>query len=415
MINFSLGKEIYGANPWFVDQQTLPSLLGILNVLQSGTTLEAPDIKYNSCEIISQETTKLIRRPYQLDNKDTFSGVGLININGPITVSGGASSFGMKQQAAMMLVMSKDERIKGFIILADSGGGSTAAIEIMTDAINEVKQTKKVIGLVDKGGVAASACFAILSACDEIFAESKMSIIGGAGTIIQFSGRKANSTDKDGVKHIRLLATKSTEKNKAFEEALNNDNFELLFSELLDPINERLLEIIENNRPQLKGSNFDNGHIVFAKDGIGTFIDGIKTFSEVFAIAAKGSINSFNLNPNKMTISEFKSEHPETYASIFKAGVTAERDRAGAWMAHSETDLPAVKVGIESGKEISATKREEFIVKAASLSHIKNLNTESAKKLKEVEEEEEEVEEVDAFYKKVDSTLNPNKAKKDVK
>lgn len=410
MINFQLGKEIYGANPWFVDQQTLPGLLGIVEAMQNGTVLETPEVKYNSCQIIPTSGPRVVRGYQDLKSDEEFTGVGIININGPITVGGGASSFGMKDQAKIIKSMAVDNRVKGFIILADSGGGSTSAVEIMTEAILEVKKTKQVIGLVDKGGVAASACYGILSACTSIYAESEMSIIGSAGTMIQFSGRAANSEDPDGVKHIRVYATKSTKKNAAFEEALNNDNYKLLHDELLDPLNERFLQMISDNRPQLKNTTFDDGHTVFAKDTVGSFIDGIKTFSEVLEIASENTENNFNLNPEKMTITELKSAHPETYNSIFDAGVGAERDRAGAWLAHSETDLPAVKAGIESGEGISATKREQFLVKGASLSHVKNLAADSTEDVQEeTVEEAEESTESDDFYAKIDATLKKDK------
>ena len=410
-MNFELAKEIYGSTPWFIDQQTLPSLFGIVDSLQNGVILEAPEIKYNSCQVVSQSDSKLITRQYQLNNSEDFSAIGLINLNGPITVGGGASSCGMREQADVMLTMSKDSRVKSFIILADSGGGSTAAVEIMVNAIKTVRETKDVIGLVREGGVAASACYGILSACSKIYAESEMSIVGSAGTMIQFSGREANSEDENGVKHIRLYATKSTEKNKAFEEAINNDNYELIYSKLLNPINERFLTTIQENRPILKNTNFDNGHTLFAKDAVGTFIDGIKTFSEVFSIATEETENNTNLKTEKMTIQELQSNHPEVYTSIFNAGIDSERDRAGAWMAHSETDLPAVKKGIESGEAISATSREGFLVKAASLSHLKNLEEESTEEVIETEESEEEVveTEADTFYKEVNKKLNSQK------
>ena len=410
-MNYALAREIYGAAPWLADQHTLPALFGILDSMRSGVVLEAPSAKYNACEVVSLQGTKIIREPWQLDNKEEFEAVGLINLNGPITLAGGSSSFGIRQQAKRMQMMAADERIKSFIILADSGGGSSAAVEIMSDTILEVRKTKRVVGLIDEGGVAASACYGILSACDEIFAQSEMSIVGSVGTMVSFSGRPANTTDENGIRHVRIFATKSTLKNKAFEEAINNDNYELLTNNLLDPINERFLSLVVANRPMLEGTDFDNAHTVFAKDAVGTFIDGIKTFSEVLQSAAEGNKDKFNLKSETMTLEQMKSEHPDVYAGIFNAGVDAERDRAGAWMAHNETDPEAVKEGIESGESISATKREEFLVKGASLAHVKNLSDDSAKGLKEKEaKEDDEPSEVDAFYEDVKAKMNPVKS-----
>ncbi len=397
MINYGLAKEIYGVTPWCVDQTTLPVLMGLLNSFQSGVRLELPEIKYNTPQVLDlSNSTKIIDRPYgtsenpgQLDNQDSFEGIGIININGPITVSGGASSYGMDYVSSTMLRMAKDERIISFVVRGDSGGGASAAVEIMTDTITEVKETKPVYGHVKKGGTAASAMYGILSACTAIYAASEMSVVGSVGTMIQFEGNEANTEDKNGIKRIRLYAPSSTHKNKWYEEALNNDNYELITDEILKPVNQRFLQLVLTNRPQLEGSSFDNGHTVFAKDGIGTFIDGIKSFSEVLELAEankhknppKNLKQSNNIQGKKMTKDELKQNHPNTYNSIFNAGIQAEKDRVGAWMAHAETNMDTVKKGIKSGESISATEREELFVEAANKKRLQDLEADSAEDL----------------------------------
>lgn len=421
-MNFELSKEIFGANPWFVDQNTLPALMTILENAKNGNNLELPETKYNTPYLLSVDSqNKLITRPYQLSSDEDFTGIGVININGPITVGGGASTMGMRQVSSLMLQLNRDSRIKNFIVLGDSGGGSSAAVEIMVDAINEVKETKKVFGLVRKGGIAASAMYGIISATNEIYAESGMSIVGSAGTMMQFEGRPANS-EKDGIKYIRLYAPESTKKNEGFEEAINNDNYKILQDDLLKPINDGFLEMISINRPALVGTDFRNGNTKFAKDSIGTFIDGIKSFKEVvgLAVAAAPKVNNTATKTNNnfktenvMTVQDLKQQHPETYNAIFNSGVTEgvsnEKDRAGAWMAHSDADPEAVKAGVDSGLEISATQTQELLVKANSIAYIESLKTDSKKEVKVSEATAKEVadnaEEL-AFEAKLDEALN---------
>lgn len=383
MIDFSLAREIYGMSPWFVDQETLPSLLAILN---NNIQLDTPEVKLNTPGIFVLNETKVIDRPYgnswnpgQLDNNEKFTGVGIINLNGPITVSGGASSMGMEQLSLLMQTMASDKRIISFIILGNSGGGSSAAVEIMTDTISEIDKTKPVYGHVKKGGVSASACYGIMSACREIYAESPMSMVGSAGTMVQFEGYAANA-EIDGKKHKRIYATKSISKNKDFEEALNNDNHKLIINNLLDPVNERFLQLIESNRPILKGTDFDTGKTVFAKDAVGSFIDGIKSFAEVVKIAsstAKNPTSGHNKSINtNMNAEQLKQDHPETYNSIFKAGATSEKNRVSAWMAYAESDLNTVKEGV-LGAETVDSKREELLIKSYASNHVKNLEVDS--------------------------------------
>ena len=386
-MNYRLAKEIYGT-PWCVDSHSFLSLSSILKNIQNGVALDIPEVKLNSFEFLNTKSElRLISREWQLDTKNDFEGIGVINLNGPITKGGGMSSSGMIELSSTMRTLSNDVRIKGFIVLTDSGGGSSSAVKIMSDTINEVKQTKPVYALIDKGGMAGSAAYGIISASTKIFSEDAMNIVGSVGTMISFDGYKSNSESPDGVKHITVYASKSTMKNKAFEEALNNDNYDLLVSELLDPINENFINLVSTNRPQLVGTNFDNGHTVFSKDAIGTFIDGIASFDEVvdMVLSDSKSLENSNININsnskKMTKESLKNEHPTIFSEIYQEGVQAEQSRVSAWMVHANTDMEAVNAGIASGKEISSTDTQMFLVKQVQKGNLEALKNDSQKEV----------------------------------
>ena len=384
-MNFPLAKEIYGT-PWCVDSVSVLHLSSILKNIQNGLILEAPDKKLNSVSLYQVKgETRLLNDTYDLNNKDSFEGIGIINLNGPITKNGGMSSNGTVEMSNMMLQMAKDNRVKGFLINTDSGGGSSAAVQVMVDAINQVKATKPVFALIDKGGMAGSAAYGIISACTAIYSQDGMNIVGSVGTMIQFSGKPHGNVDQDGEKTVVLYATKSTAKNKAFEEAINNDNYEMLVNELLDPINENFINTVGLNRPQLQGTKFDDGHTVFSKDAVGTFIDGIASFDEVVNMIlspSSGVVNekkpNINSNSNKMIKQEFKQEHPNVYAEILNEGMAKEKDRVESWMAYSQADPEAVKAGIESGAEITNGQAHKFQAKLASMSMLNDLKADSA-------------------------------------
>ena len=76
------------------------------------------------------------------------------------------SSLGMKQLSDFMLKINNDARVKAFIIYANSGGGASGAVQVMSDTINKIKVTKPVYGCIQKGGMAASACFGIFDTVD---------------------------------------------------------------------------------------------------------------------------------------------------------------------------------------------------------------------------------------------------------
>ena len=415
-MNFKLAFEAYKMNPWCIDAHSLP---GLLAILANANTLELPEIKYNTPMLFLENgDTRIVKNRLDLDNEEIFSAIGVIKINGPITVNGGASSLGMKELSKMMLQMNEDSRVKSFIVLADSGGGSSSAVKIMSDTINEVKQEKEVIGLIEKGGMAASAMYGILTACTKIYSEDQMAVVGSAGTMIQFAGRKANVEGDDKVKYVRLYASKSEKKNEGFEEALNNENYEVIIDNLLNPVNEQFLNLIETNRPILKGTDYDDGHAEFAQDSIGKFVDGIKSLEEVVQELEQGFVpdiynSNNNLNNSEMNRDELKSKHPKLFQEVYNEGVAAEKDRAGAWMAHIKTDSKAVVTGIESGKPISQTDTQKFIVKQMSNAQLQNLEDDSAgatqtNEAKNPKKKDEPSSEVDAFYASIDRKLNIN-------
>lgn len=383
-MNFALKREIYGANAWCIDALSYGSLSQILKDNRNGVVLELPETKYNSPQIYNA-FTRTIQYGWQLNNSDEFEAVGVINLNGAITLSGGESTVGMEQLAQNMLFMSKDKRIKAFVVYANSGGGSSNAVQVMKDTINQIKLTKPVYGLVKKGGMAASACYGILSSCQKIYSESEMNIVGSLGTMIEFSGYAANTTLESGEKVVRLYATKSVNKNKAIEEALNNDNYELLINEMLDPINENFLNSVIQDRPQLSSTTWDDGAHHFSKNVIGTFIDGIASFDEVVSMLETESkivvnnVNKVKFNSNsKMTRDDLKSQFPSVHAEIVTEGITQERERVASWLTYQSADPEMVANGIESGEAITPSQREKLMVKMNSLTMLEAMKGDNA-------------------------------------
>jgi ClpP class serine protease len=411
-MNFPLAKEIYG-QPWSVDAVSLMHLSSILKNIQNGVSLDTPEQKLNSISVLQiKGETRLVNDNYDLRNSDSFEGIGVVNLNGPITKNGGASTNGTKQISNMMLQLSQDSRIKGFIIKTDSGGGATGAVQLMIDAINKVKETKPVYALVEKGGMAGSAAYGIISASTGIYSEDEMNIVGSVGTMIQFSGKPHGNVDQDGEKTIVLYATKSTAKNKAFEEALNNDNYDMLVNELLDPINENFISNVLSNRPQLSGTSYDNGHTVFSKDAIGTFIDGIASFDEVVNMILSDTNTGVNTNKNnksnfnKMNKEEIKQQHPTVYAEILQEGVLQEKERVASWEIFRGVDSKAVAEGIQSGLAIKQSETSAFLLKATQMSKVDDLKSDNAIGFTTNETSTEVGSEVSAKEKELDKAFN---------
>lgn len=430
MFDVKLAREIYGGVPWFVDRASFSTLINILKDSRNGVSFNAVgDEKANSVEFFNVEKSSetYIVNPYS-NLKNIPEGadlISVINLNGPITKNGGQSSYGTKQISNQMNRLSNDERVKGHILLTDSGGGSSAAIIYMADSIkNSQALGKPVVQFIEKGGLSASAAYFIGSYSDYIISEDPNNEVGSLGTMIQFAAFPKQSTDPEGVVHVRAYATASVNKNGDFEQAIEG-NLEPIINNMLDPINEQFLESVQSNRDgKLKAEQLD-GSIYFAKDVVGTLVDEIggiqSAINKVFELAESKQIKNFtaqsgltntsnllNKKSKLMDLSQLKSEHPAVYQAAFNEGVSQEKDRAGAWLAHSEADLAEVKSGIASGENISATKTQEFLIKGMSQKKIADIQVDSAVTVDTPEAattDTEEEDEVTAFYANVKSKL----------
>lgn len=377
--DYKLANEMYGT-PWSVDLISFNTLSSILKDIRSGVVMDLPERKLNSIDFLEiKNETRIVKDSWNLKSSDSFDGIGIINLNGPITKNGGQSTQGTKQMSSQMMDLHRDSRVKGFIILGDSGGGSTGAISLMRDAIKTVSETKPVYTLIEKGATLGSAAYAIAASGNGIFAENGMSIVGSAGTMIQLKAKPHGNVDSDGEKTITLYASKSIAKNKAFNEAINNDNYELIINELLDPINENFLSEMVSDRPMLKGTKFDDGHTVFSKDAIGTFIDGIASFDEVVNMILsdtntnKGVSNNTNINSNTMTKEEFKAANPTGYAEIFSEAVEYQKEVVAGWAVFSKVAPEAVLEGIKSGLPIKDSEKSAFLLESTKAHTVASL------------------------------------------
>lgn len=133
-------------------------------------------------------------------------------------------------------------------------------------------------------------------------------------------------------------------------------------------------------------------------------------------IEGKSTKEETNLKiDRKMTKEKFKIEYPEAYASIVNEGISAERDRTGAWLTFNEIDPKAVKDGIKSGENISQTAMAEFSLKKLSASSLEKIKDESAPSDKTVTAEvveETQLTEAQKLEAKIDAELGLN-VKKD--
>lgn len=83
-------------------------------------------------------------------------------------------------------------------------------------------------------------------------------------------------------------------------------------------------------------------------------------------IPEMGSQNNHS-KQKSMDLQELKTKHPELYAQVkaegHEAGIKAEQDRVGAWLAFKDIDADAVAKGIKDGENLTQTAMAEFTAK----------------------------------------------------
>lgn len=383
-MDFRLAREIY-SQAWYIDYITLQSLTAQLEFLKNGN-IPQDKTKLNQSFLYKIDSESVIAsKPYQLkDLRSDDKAISLINLNGPITKHGGASHYGTVELASKLKSFESDERIVGHILSVESGGGSVSAVAELTDVMSELN--KPIVTFAD--GIMASAAMYIGSYSDYIISHRAEDQIGSIGTMIEFSGFPQKSEDKTtGERHVRIYADQSTNKNDVFEEALNNLNFKPMKEKILNPLNEKFIAAIKNNRPNVKSTEL-TGSIFFASDVVGTLIDEIGSFDQainkVLELSEASTSSNININQNSknMTVQELKQDHPDLYNSIVKS----ERDRVSAYLEFADIDLKSCVNGIESGDEPTSKFFAEMARKNMSIAQLSKTEEEVVDEIKSSDE-----------------------------
>ena len=215
----------------------------------------------------------------------------------------------------------RNPEVVGHIIIADSGGGAANSVPELAEAIRAC--SKPVVAWVD--GMAGSACMYAISYCDRILAHNEMDFVGGIGTLIEISGYPKWHKSEDGYVTARIYSDAATEKNAGYEAALEG-NFQVVKEERLNPLNERFVSDMKANRPNLTQEQLA-GKTYFAKDAVGSFIDGIAYFDEAVAavleLAEEKAAAAAKLNPNQNTS---MSKYPTLMALAALASLALAED-----------------------------------------------------------------------------------------
>ena len=169
--------------------------------------------------------------------------------------------------------------VMAHFIHANSGGGDTWFLDEAWKTMMNLK--KPVVTIIERVG--GSALIYLVSPSTKIYAATQNEILGSIGTMVSFFDM-VPYYEAQGVKKIEEYATKSTHKNKKFNDLLNGKPKQFITEEL-DPLQQQFEAAVRKARP--KAGALPTDHPLFAGETYATqaatelgLIDGQKLFAD---------------------------------------------------------------------------------------------------------------------------------------
>ncbi|NKI28250.1 hypothetical protein HCG49_16980 [Arenibacter sp. 6A1] len=270
---------------WFIDEHYGQSLLPTLFTLLNGNQpLAVPSNKQPEA-FVASATFGVVNASSFDASSNTDSYVAIIPLKDPITkYSQECGPRGTKAKQRTMESFRRDPNCAGVVLDIDSGGGQVSGTPEFHDYIKSYP--KPVVSYTD--GLMCSAAYYIGSAAKHIVANKRADDIGSIGTMINFIDF-TGAYEKMGAKVITEYATKSTQKNKDFQDLLAGDSKGYI-KNVLDPITDTFHEDMLGVRPGISKDVLEGGtygaDVSLAKgliDEIGTLqtaVDKVMALSE---------------------------------------------------------------------------------------------------------------------------------------
>lgn len=281
-MNYLFLKDIIDS-PWQVDSSTFHNLMPMFRGLFSGMQIEKSIEPENYKPHAYFANTRELMQGYYSDDQSENTEeepemekvVNVLPIRSILTKHDqDCGPRGTRTYASRLLRADKQANVIGHVIVMESGGGQASSVAEMTDAI--IKCKKPIVVWID--GMACSAAYYIACYCKEIIASRETDMVGCIGTMAVYSGRKSKSeANMLGEIEVTIIADGAEEKNEEVIKALDEFDFSLVKSHILNPINQKFKDDVTANRAKVTADQL-KGRTYFAKDVIGTLIDSVGDF-----------------------------------------------------------------------------------------------------------------------------------------
>lgn len=278
--------------------------------------------------------------------------VAVMSLNHPIyKYDQSCGPMGTQSYMRELRYMEQDNDIAGVVLKIDSGGGQADG---NAEFAAFLKSYKKPV-VVHTNGMLASAAYYMAAGANEIISSPYAMSIGSIGTMMMSVNPKG-MIEKEGGKLHLIYATKSTQKNHAFNELILNDDVNPMREDVLDPLQATFEKDVKAMRPDIDNSVFNGA--VFAPDqalelgmvdSIGSLEDAV---SRVITLSRKQNNNNQN-NSNQETIME-TTPRPALQNVLGIDAPLAATEENGSYLNQDQLDT------IEQSLEQGATAQTEL-------------------------------------------------------
>lgn len=222
--------------------------------------------------------------------------VAILSIKNPIVKHNQfCGPQGTKSMTKELESLKNNDAIAGVVLDIDSGGGQAYGTPEFHDYLIEFKKQKPLVAYTD--GLMCSAAYYIGSASTHIIANKRAEAIGSIGAYTQILDL-TGYYEKEGAKIHTIYATESTEKNKAYRDALEG-NYESYIKQELDPLVSTFVNDMQNARPNIDQKVFKGGTFNASKSLDFGLIDQLGTLQN--AIDKVFELSNTNTNTNTMS------------------------------------------------------------------------------------------------------------------
>lgn len=282
--------------PWYIEQNYAQGHLPLVLGLIAGNAIAAPEGEAEKPVLIHHLDGKGFAAQ-TAGGSTTNRTVAVLSIKNPIVKHDQfCGPQGTKSMMRELDALRNNERVAGVVLDIDSGGGQAYGTPEFYDFLRNYD--KPIVAYTD--GLMCSAAYYIGCAADHIVANTRAEAIGSIGAYSQLLDM-AGFYEQQGIKIHTMYATKSTEKNKAYREAMKGEEFYGAYiKEELDPLVDSFIEDMKAARPGIKedvfkGATFDgpNALKMGLIDELGTLQSSI---DKVFELSGSYKSNSTSMS-----------------------------------------------------------------------------------------------------------------------